>query len=95
MTNKLSNENWISIKDNVPNLKFEQWDDRIVQISNPVKVKRGEKIYVAKYFLSQSDFKCCLPKRFWQICIGENIEFPMWIEDNDCWMELSEKYKGE
>lgn len=85
---KLSNENWISIEDNIPNLKLEQWDDRVVQIYNPVKVKRGKKIYVAKYFFSQSDFKCGLPKRFWQIYIGENIECPMWIEDNDHWMKL-------
>lgn len=84
---KLSNENWISIKDNIPNLKLDQWEDRIVQLSNPVKIKRDKKIYLAKYFLSQSDFKCGLPKQFWQICIGENIEFPMWIEDDDCWME--------
>lgn len=89
-------DNWISIKDKIPELKLEQWKDRILQISNPVRVKKSNgTLYTAKYvFICGS--KCPFLRLYWQLCgYTGNNEVELCMSEDDCWIELPEKYEGE
>lgn len=95
--NKSSDENWISIKDEIPELKLEQWKDRIISISSPVKVKKSNgTIYTAKYVFLIFSSECPFPRSYWRLYgYTGNNEVELGMSEEDCWKELQEEHEGE
>lgn len=93
LTNKLSNENWISIEDAKPNIQLCMSNHSIYFISNPIRIKtKSGYDFIARYKISMVDYNNIFMKESWKIC-GLNFE----ITNNEvvAWKELSDKYEGE
>lgn len=87
---------WINVKDQLPELTLKFYYDKIVQISDPVKIKlnNGDE-HIGRYVFSITELKYALPRLYWKICSDINLDKIDWendleieIDGGDCWMKL-------
>lgn len=92
--NKLSEENWISIKETKPNVQLCMNNHSTYCISNPIRIKTKTGCdFIAKYKILLTEYNSIyLGKESWKIC---GLDFEITSNEVESWMELPDKYEGE